>query len=155
MLIRFCYGGVTVLPFSANNPIGTWSTRRSTTTSNTNFVYETEQECRLSENLGDCEEVVKAGRLCLLRRTAGLRLYLMFACTSNSLKTLIMFTLSLAEQSTKPHSQSSFTIDSTISFCTCRWSWHKSILLHTTTIGTLGPRFSTICQRMEWKIRIS
>lgn len=110
------------------------------------FLYETEQEFLLSENLfvGDCEEETH-GSDCLRRRTAGLKLYRIFACTSSSLKMSMILLFSFAEQSTKPHCQSIFTIDSTISLVTCQWSSGKSTLLQTMTIGTFGPRLLMIC----------
>lgn len=110
-------------------------------------AYDTEQECRFRENFGEFDEVVRDGSDCLLLRTAGLRLYLIFDCTSSSLKILMMLELSFAEQAINPHSQSSLTIVSTTSLTTCRWSTGKSILLQTTTIGTLGPRFSIIWEK--------
>lgn len=103
------------------------------------------QEWRFSENFGELDDDEKDGSDWRRRRTAGLRLYLILACTRSSLKTRIMFTLSFAEHSINPLSQSHLTIDSTTSFVTCRWSDGKSILFATTTIGTLGPRFSIIC----------
>lgn len=55
------------------------------------------------------------GNDCLRRRrNAGLKLYLTLACARSSLNTNVMFTLSLAEDSTKPFSQSTVTMDSVV-----------------------------------------
>lgn len=53
------------------------------------------------------------------RRRAGLRLYLTLAWTSSSLKTWVMLTLSFAEVSTKPFSQSTVTMLSVVWDDTC------------------------------------
>jgi hypothetical protein len=63
------------------------------------FFYEISHECRLSENFDACV-VENDGSDLRLRRTAGERLYLMFACDKSSLNTFMMFTLSFAEHST-------------------------------------------------------
>lgn len=70
------------------------------------------------------------------RRSAGDRLYFTFACTSSSLKICDTFTLSFAEASTKPFSQSTVTTDSVVWNSTCKrnpsyngisfyWAWGK------------------------------
>lgn len=53
--------------------------------------YDTEQECRFRENFVVLGGVDKDGSDIRLRRTAGLRLYFMFAWTRSSLKTCTMF----------------------------------------------------------------
>lgn len=104
------------------------------------WVYDTEHECLLRENfVAEWDEEENDGRDCRLLRTAGLKLYLIFAWTRSSLNISIMLTFSFAEQSTNPHFQSIFTIDSTTSFVTHHKSSDKSTLLQTTTIGTEGP----------------
>lgn len=110
------------------------------------LFYETEHEFLLRENLFEEEwEDENDGSDCLLLRTAGLKLYLMLAWTSSSLKISIILLFSFAEQSTKPHCQSILTIDSTTSFVTHQQLSGKSTLLQTTTIGTFGPRLLIIC----------
>lgn len=106
--------------------------------------YDMVHECRLSENLDACV-VEKDGKDFRRLLTAGLRLYLTFACTSSSLKTFKMLTLFFAEHSTNPHSHSNRTIASFISVRHCRNSQGKSILLQQTTMGILAPRFLIIC----------
>lgn len=56
----------------------------------------------------------------LRRRNAGDRLYLTFACTSSSLKICDTLTLSLADASTNPFSQSTVTTDSVVWNSTCK-----------------------------------
>lgn len=65
------------------------------------------------------------------RRRAGLRLYFTFACVKSSLNTCVTLTFSLADDSTKPFSQSTVTTDSVVAVSTCggycnlRLSFHK------------------------------
>ena len=105
--------------------------------------YDTEHECRLSENLDTCA-VEKDGKDFRRLLTAGLKLYLTFACTRSSLNTLNMLTLFFAEHSMNPHSHSNRTIASFISVRHCRSSQGKSILLQQTTMGIFAPRFLII-----------
>lgn len=52
------------------------------------------------------------------RLNAGLKLYFTFAWASNSLNTLLMFTFSLADDSTNPFSQSTVITDSVVAVST-------------------------------------
>jgi hypothetical protein len=76
--------------------------------------YDIEHECLFSENFDACV-VERAGKDFLLLFTAGLKLYLTFACTKSSLNTLKMLMLFFAEHSTYPLSHSKRTMASFIS----------------------------------------
>lgn len=91
------------------------------------------------------------------RLSAGLRLYLTLACTRSSLKTLETLTLSLAEVSTKPFSQSTVTTDSVVAVSTwnkkMRASW-LTILRHALRITRYASRVTHHASRITLCVTI-